>query len=486
MGASMGSASTFKAISQQYLPVSVYLLLLFLLAVVFTSVPSIVIFACVGMCALVAIYNRPVLGLFTMMLLLSSILFEESTPLIPIGIGSFHFQDVILLMLLGIVMLRRFTGKAQFVRTPVDLPLTGFYLVALTASVVALKFDGLDARQMIRVLRSVTYYLSFFLVTNLITDRKQLVALINYFLATAAITAAAMIGQALVGESALLITGRVEQARTLGDVSSALRIVPPGQTLVFCSFVVALCMSAVKSVNWRIYIVLTMLYGAGVLLTYNRSFWVAFLLVFLLSAFLLPWQCYRRVLANTLIIVCLAATITFTLSRMSNLVHESYVSMFFRLTSLFDNSELIESRSVEDRLVENSYALGKIRENPLLGIGLGNAYRPSLFGADDQLTSYIHNAYLWILMDTGAFGLLFFVCFYSLCSFRGWIKCRYISDGKWRIIIAGYTLSATGMAFIALVNPIFMQGHSILVIAVVAGIIETAIRLNTSEHPNGT
>lgn len=429
------------------------------------------------------IHHKPALGLFLMMLLVSSILFEESTPLIPIGIGSFHIQDIILLMLLGSIILRKATGKSDFITTPVDLPLLAFYSVAILASVVALKVNGLDARQMIRVLRSVTYYLSFFIVTNMITDLRQLSSLVNYFLATAAITAVTMIGQTVIGDSVLLTTGRVEQARTLEGASDALRILPPGETVLFCSFLVTLCMSGVRSASGRICTGLTMLYGAGILITYNRSFWVAILVVFMLGVFLLPKHYYKRIIVSTLISGCIVAALILTLSSTSTVIRESYASMSFRLLSLFDNTELIESRSLEDRFIENSYAIEKIKQNPALGIGLGNSYRPSLFGPDDELTSYIHNAYLWIVLNTGGIGLLFFVCFFTRCSLRGWTKCSEIADGKWMMILAGLTLSTIGMAFIAFVNPIFMQGHSILVVAIVAGIIETAIRLNAETEP---
>jgi len=84
----------------------------------------------------------------------------------------------------------------------------------------------------------------------------------------------------------------------------------------------------------------------------------------------------------------------------------------------FDSMSAIAGDYSEDlsfnwRVIEASYAIESWRESPLIGIGAGADYRPSLgsierasLHSEGVLTNYIHNAYLWILVDFGLLGLL--------------------------------------------------------------------------------
>src|SRR5512137_1531363 len=59
----------------------------------------IVVTAC-GIIVLSVTVAKPEFGLLLVVLLICSIVFEESLPLIPIGVGSLHLTDVILLFML--------------------------------------------------------------------------------------------------------------------------------------------------------------------------------------------------------------------------------------------------------------------------------------------------------------------------------------------------------------------------------------------------
>ena len=55
---------------------------------------------------ILATFKRPEIALLGILIATSSIVFENRLPLIPIGIGSLHIPDVILLALLGLIALR--------------------------------------------------------------------------------------------------------------------------------------------------------------------------------------------------------------------------------------------------------------------------------------------------------------------------------------------------------------------------------------------
>ena len=431
--------------------------------------------AVVGCGVLVGVCRKPEVGVLIIFLMTSSIVFQENMPMLPIGIGSLHLTDIVLVSLLGTIFIRRYTGNREsLVRTPVDIPLLLFYVTAVFTSAIAVKFGGLDATQMIRGIRPITYYLVFFVATNLIRDKKQLNFIIRGLFISAAIVAIAMVLQVLVGDSIQLIPGRVEQANAEYD---ALRILPPGETQLYYALVVTLCLSVVREISVVRLLPLTMLYGVGILLTYNRSFWVAILLTIAILLLTLSAKCKKRILVY-LTMVAISGFFTVTAFKGKSMVMDSYHSMSDRFVSLFGNDKLLKSESLEYRYLENHYALKQIAEHPALGIGVGKAYRPILFGADDELDSYMHNGYLWLVTDVGIVGFLFFIWFYFGFIFRGLRNWKSAGDERLRALVVGFTMSSIGMLFVAVVNPVFMEGNSIVVIALFAGLIETAVRLN--------
>lgn len=74
-----------------------------------------------------------------------------------------------------------------------------------------------------------------------------------------------------------------------------------------------------------------------------------------------------------------------------------------------------ESPGNQWRVAEAKYALEETVRNPLLGIGIGSAYRPLLsdhpFGDLDYGARFIHNLHLWYLAKTGVIGYLVFLVF---------------------------------------------------------------------------
>ena len=150
---------------------------------------------------------------------------------------------------------------------------------------------------------------------------------------------------------------------------------------------------------------------------------------------------------------------------------------------MFTGKELIKSRSLEIRRLENKYALEQIAKHPVLGIGLGNTYRP-IFWKDDTLTYYMENGYYWILMDMGIPGLLFFMMFYLRFLVRAYMNRNAINDDFLRSALTGFMLSGIGILPMVIVNPIFMQWFSIVVISLCIGLSENIIRFNNTDPEN--
>lgn len=431
-----------------------------------------------GALLLLGVNRRPEYLILTIVVLISSIIFDNSLPYVAIGIGSLQVSDLLLLTLVGVIAWRLLAAGSTFATTTLDGPLL-LFLVAVTVAAGSARFRyGLDYNHVMRLVRVFSYYLLFFAVTNLISGKTQVMTLVRGLFLIAAAVATVMLVQAAIGEGVQLMPGRIEAARTFGAEYEATRILPPGQTLLVVLTITAIALVTVgtrKPVFASVYFYASLLLGAGVVLTYNRNYWVALILVTGLLLTLLPGNLRPR-LCSLLLAIVLFAGLAMAIGSSHGRFKEAAAAVSERFSSLFAGSELTRSSSLEYRYTENRYALQQIARHPLLGIGLGNDYRPEIFGREDTLTSYIHNGYLWLLTDLGLFGFLAFLWFFGRFIVRGLRHWRSVGDDTLRAVTLGFTLSGIGILLMAMVNPMFMQWYSIVVMAVMTGLTEVILR----------
>ncbi len=441
-----------------------------------------------GLFFLVVIAARPEVGILIMLVLLSSIVFEESLPLIPIGIGSFHVSDVILLFMLGAVIFKVFVRRAcTYVRTSLDLPLALFIVTVAASTCISLAQGqyGKDLALVLRLFRDVTYYLIVIVITNLIRNVKQIRFLIHGLFAIAAVVAATMLVQAIVGDSVQLMPGRVEAAETFDQQYDALRLLPPGQILLLVSLITSICMVAFenrRSLLFSRYPYLVALLGVGLLLTYTRNYWIALLLaVCLLFLLRIGIEGKKRLLVLLAVVTILAVLFIGLFSGSGGKIDKAFDAISVRYGSLFAPKKLNRDSSLGDRYIENGYAIKQIEDHPVLGIGLGNDYRPELPGMREGLTYYIHNSYLYIMTDTGLTGFCFFFWFYIVFLVRAMKHWKQIQDKFLKSALLGFMISGIVILPSALVIPIFMEWFSLVVIAVMIGLSEAIIRTGEAE-----
>ena len=442
---------------------------------------SITLGAIVALILLTIILRKPEIGVLLIVVLVSSIIFEEGLPLVPIGIGSFHVTDIILIALLLLILWKKLLGTADIIRTPLDTPLIIFYTTCVVSALISVKFYGTDYTPVIRTLRAVTYYLTFFVITNYITTFSQLKLLIKGLITIATIVSIAMILQAIIGDSVSLMPGRIEKSGTFEEYDT-LRILPPGQTLLYIFFITGFCTTIIENRiidNKYLNLLILCLLGSGIILTYNRTYWIAIIIVISILYYFLKRPEKKRFLSlmTTALILGFIGS-TFVLSS-KNKFGETLLSVSERFSSVFAGKKLTTSSSLDDRYTENKYALNKIKANFIIGNGLGNSYRPSIFGSKDELTSYIHNGYFWLLLNTGLLGFLAYFWFYLGFIRRGY-KNFFKIDKKLKPFMAGFFLSGIGILPMALLNPIFMQWYSIVVLSIVIGMNEVIIKISNN------
>ena len=437
---------------------------------------------------LYATRNRPEIGLLGILLLTSSIIFENRLPLIPIGVGSLHISDLLLLSLLGLIVLRRLLEpEFRIVRTPLDWPLLIFYGVTLLSTFIAILQSSVEIRDALRATRVLSYYLTFFIVTNLVRERRQLNFLLNgiFFLAT--IVAAAMIGQFLLGDSVQLLPGRIESLSTQGVVFEDItRILPPGFSIVLVSFVTILCILVLEKLKplGLLKFVQCGLLGMALLITFLRSYWAVLIIVIFSLVYLFRGVDRRRLIGWGMVVITSAVMILFVVfnypnSRASRLLGAS----MHRLSSL-GGAVQGQDGAFNFRMIENGYALPAIASHPLIGLGMGARYRPwdsrldhtDPDGSVYDFRKHIHNGHLWILLQSGLLGYLSFMWLSLVFLMRGFRYWRSITNDRMRGVVLGFTLVYLAVLIAAATNSTFMQWRWVPVIGIIMGINEVILR----------
>jgi hypothetical protein len=438
----------------------------------------------------VAILKRHELILIGILFATSSILFEDWLPLIPIGIGSLHIPDLLLLGSFGIILIRLLIEPDfRIIRTPLDWPILAFYSVIVISTVSTIFRSSIEFNLAFRSIRVVTYYLTFFVVTNLIREEHQIRYLMRGLSVLASVIAIVMVSQFLLGDSISLLPGRIEILKTQGIYYEGVtRIVTPGRSLLLVFFIYFssnLILDKSKNITF-FRLVQWGLTGVALILTFLRSYWVVVVLAMVLLAYLVRRQSIQRFFGISLIIVVASSAILLSVfaepeSRIGSVV----IATLSRISTLGSNTTLSES-SLEQRYIENEYALKQIANHPIIGLGLRAQYRPwdpridvrSLQALTPDSRSHIHNGHLLLMVNSGLVGYLIFLSLSFIFLIRGFKHWHLIENTSMRSIVLGFTIAYLGILVAAVVNSTFVNWFWTPVLAIMWGTNEVIYRIS--------
>lgn len=440
-------------------------------------------------CFLLALVNRLELALLAILVVKSTIIFEDTLPIISIGIGSLHITDFLMLALFGLVFFRGFIKPGLgFFRTPLNLPLLSFYSVMLFSTFWAIYNGSIDRVLALRGIRVTTYYLTFFIVVNLIQKKSQLKMLVNGIMILGTVVAVAMIVQYIVGDTVQLLPGRVEEASTgIINYKGVTRILPPGQSLLFLTFITLVVLLVIEKTQIKSIarIFNTGVLGIGVILTFNRNFWVGIGSALILLLFLIRVPERKKIAMWILIVVIITGI---TLPIISTYLEPRFTNQaeafLERFATLFDINTLNEG-SLKWRFIEIEYAIPQILAHPILGLGLGSYYRPldsRLDKTNSYFRGYIHNGHLGLILNSGFLGYFCFLWLSFLFIWRGLRYWKTIQFSYERAIFLANTLTYIGIFVASVVNPIFKQPFWTPVFGIMMGVNEVILRLNKSRN----
>ena len=444
----------------------------------------------VGLIYITVVWIWPEFALLGILVLLSTTFDVYALPSIPIGVGHLIVSDIILFFALGIILLRGWVEPGfGFKHTPLDIPLLAFYGVAIFSTVISISNSTNTLNQSLGEVRTVNLYLTFFVVTNLIRDEKHLRRLLSGIFVLATLVALLMIAQYFLGDVTQILPGRVETLFTAGTSDPGVtRILPPGQSLVLVALIAIPILLIFDKTQSKFIIRFLQLIplGIAVLLTFNRNFWVAVILAFLLIAFLVSIPDKVRYFNIATWTAVFAVMIFVPLVSLFGAPAQNFLdSTATRFATLLNPNTLNEG-SLQYRYVENQYALPQIAAHPLIGLGLGADYRTRDgridFGRPSyDALAYIHDGHLWMILKTGLIGYLLFVLTLFLFIKRCLSNWRKIRDPYLRTIVLSFAITMIGLLPATLVNPIFSKSYWTPLLGIMMGTCEVILRLNPGQ-----
>lgn len=435
---------------------------------------------------LILILRYPEIGLISILVTTSSIIFENKLPLIPIGIGSFHVPDVILLGLLLLVGVRLLAEKNfNIVLSPLNTPIILFFLAMVFATLYGIFQGTVDFQSGFRSIRVITYYLTFFVVINLVREKEQVTRLCMGLSMLGVVIALAMLAQAVVGQKFEFLPGRVEElANQEPSASGVTRILPPGQSIILSMVIVQsiLVVAIGHSLKKWQTITLWFILAAALLVTFTRTFWLQLLFGMGVTFYFLKREEKNKMIRYSLGLLLLGILFGLYLITFPSLsISKVWRASLLRFNTLFSTATFEES-SLQWRKIENEYGIEQVYTHPLWGLGLGARYRPFDPRLDDlssewDARKYMHNAHLWMLVQGGLVCYLLFL----------WLSYSYVKnslkeipsvrDPFLRTYYLGFVITFISCFLGAFFSPMFFQWYWTPFFGIMMGVCE-AIRIN--------
>lgn len=454
--------------------------------------PLITLYLIIGIPVCIVAIFVPEIAILAIITLLCTIIPDTSLPTINIGIGDLYVSDAILIVLIVMIFVRWLTDRQfRLAQNPLGLPIFVFWLWAMFTTIIALMQHQVETGYAIPEMRTMAYYLMFFVVVNLVYRARGLNFLINGLLFLATVVAATMLTQFILGDTIRIVPGRVETLVTEDIVFTGVtRIMDTvGEGLITVAFIVKTSVIFIRRFQFRRFADLLQwaIIGIAVILTFSRTHWLVTALAMVMTFFLIRQEDRLTLIKWAIILFfILPVFIVPMLVNPDSLASKLVFASVNRALSL-DPENVFTSETQSTfrwRDFEYIYGLPQIAAHPIMGLGLGAKYRPEVFTIDYgnvNLQHYTHNSHLWVAMKTGLVGYFLLLVISFIFVWRGFSHWSHITNHFWGGVSLGLSLAYLSAFIAAMIHPIYVTLFWTPILGTMMGINEAIYRLDKEE-----
>ena len=401
-------------------------------------------------------------GVLAVLALVSGILHEAFLP----SFSLLRAGDLSFFAVVAITVASGYKLSKGFQRSELKLwiPFVAFLFLVPVSVVHAYFLLGLPPKDVFGEGRHLMFLLLFPLTVAVLNTQERVRRFILGLLLLGVLFSLGQIVQSFFHVRIFGDSGRLVMAQTLDVKSYDATISNTGglNIIVLVLFTAVGCY-VLKDIKTFKFLSLSALSGVGILLTFGRTTWGVALLGLVVVVYLLGLRKSGPMLVWSLVgsSLAFALLITFKPAMLDALV--------VRATSI--EKEIEYGSSAAWRYYEAGQVLPQIAANPILGLGLGAAYRaPARSDALPEQVRYIHNGYLYMASKLGVPALALFVWCVGLILLWAWRGARTEQDPRSRAVHAAICASVLGVLLASITEPHLMRDSSVAFLGVLAGL----------------
>jgi len=438
----------------------------------------------IGIITLAFISGRYETYILLLLIATSTVFDLQEFGTVPIQIGDLFLTDLLIIILLLAQVLKRVTVNMILIPKHLGYPILTIILVAIFSFVYATMGLNVSTFKAGIELRIIIYLSIFFLVYHYIKTPRQLHTLLVGSALVALIVSGMILAQYVLGNNVSIVFGRVEilstQHKKFSDIT---RVMVPGSSVIFFTLntlIAVYVLKALKNRSRSLILPAIAVISFGLILTFTRIYWV----MVLGATILLLFMAHRRAIVYprmTFLVIGAAAGVVLILQ--SSVLNSTVIkeAMINRSISILKAPRKFREDTLFMRYLESRYAWEKILENPFLGIGLGNAYRPKIFGNSNYERNVggtsVHNGYLATQLKMGIMGTVAFFWLMIAFFYRVFKRWKDIKEPLYQAVVVGIAISVGGMLIHNLVASPFLTVHWVTLAAIGMGVTEKIFQI---------
>jgi O-antigen ligase len=202
--------------------------------------------------------------------------------------------------------------------------------------------------------------------------------------------------------------------------------------------------------------------------TFYRGFWIGAVLAGVILVLLVTRPQKVRLITTVVAGSVLGGLLIFLVA--GNLAFSIVQALVVRLAS---SGNAMADISIANRIAESQTVLRLIADSPVVGYGLGVWFHyMNIITRTTDVAMYVHNAYLYLLLEVGALGFLLFGLFYG-SAIREGVRLSRAGDReplRLAMIQAGVAMMV-GFLFIGTNSGILQDKQAILVMVLAAAVV---------------